>query len=188
MKLTCPSCGAVASLDAWANDARWREFVAVIVSLPAPLPPVVLQYLSLFRPARSALSPSRAHRLVVELRGLVATGCVKAKGRPDRLCPPHLWAKGMEEMITRQHSLDRPMPNHNYLRRVVWQLADQADAQVERMQTEGALRGDHQARQPSGTGQVSEVMNRYIEKYGDPDANQRAKGKNPHRQKRDRAE
>ncbi len=165
MKLTCPSCGAIASAEAWSNDARWRELLQVVASLPAPLPPMALHYLSLFRPGKSALSPSRALRLSRELRALVACGYVSEKGKVDRPCDPYLWARGIEEMIDRKDRLERPMPNHNYLRRVVYSLADQADAHQERRQNESILRGDRRRVEPVDDG-MSEIMRKAIAASG----------------------
>ncbi len=133
MKLICPSCGAVAGADAWANDAIARELMRDLTSLPAPVPKVVLGYLSLFRPGRRALSWKRAARLTRELAALVAAGHVQVQGKVARPATAAMWAAGMEQMTDRRDALTLPLKNHNYLRQVVWQLADDADRRNEAM-------------------------------------------------------
>ena len=34
MKLTCPSCGATASAEAWENDVEARKTIQAIIALP----------------------------------------------------------------------------------------------------------------------------------------------------------
>ena len=142
MKMTCPSCGAVASADAWENDVIIREAVRFVTSLPDPIPKVILSYLSLFRPGRRALSWKKVLRLSGELATLVAAGHIQVQGKVARTCTPHHWAAGMEQMVDRRQTLSLPLKNHNYLRQVVWQLADQDDAARERTVRQQELSGN----------------------------------------------
>ena len=48
----------------------------------------------------------------------------------------------METMATQRHSLNLPMPNHKYLVKVAWDLADQADAANERQRNEAERSGN----------------------------------------------
>jgi hypothetical protein len=121
-------CGA----EAWANDTTQRETLAVVVKLPQSLPEVAFSYLSLFRPAKSSLSWSKAKRVAGELAKLVATGHIQVDSRPVRPCPASVWKKAIEEMLDRRDRLSRPLKNHNYLRQVAYDLADQADAHNEK--------------------------------------------------------
>ncbi len=131
MKLRCPACGAVASADAWENDAIARELMQDFLSLPAPVSKVLLGYLSLFRPDKRALSWRKALRLTRELSSLVTAGHVQVQGKVARPCPDRIWAAGMEQMIERRASLSLPLRNHNYLRKIVWGMADAEDARNE---------------------------------------------------------
>lgn len=131
MKLVCPSCGAIASAESWMNDELSRETLASIASLQAPLPKAVLGYLSLFRPGQNGLTWKKALRLVEEINKLTAVGYVGIHGRVDRDCPAMIWAQAMEQMSERRNLLTLPLKNHNYLRQVAWQLADQEDARSE---------------------------------------------------------
>jgi len=69
-------------------------------------------------------------------------------------------------MVERSATLLRPLKNHNYLRQVVWQLADQADAQQEQKVRHGEVSGSLKAR-TSSDNEMSEVMRKYIELNGD---------------------
>jgi len=132
MKLICPSCGAVASADGWINDANCRETLLVISRLPAPLPKAALGYLSLFRPGTQSLTWKKALRLALEVEELTGKGFVHVQGRVDRDCPPRIWAQAMEQMVERRNNgLTLPLPNHIYLSKVAYDLADQTTRQAE---------------------------------------------------------
>ena len=131
MKLVCPCCGATASAESWENDMEARKTIQAIVALPREVALESLFYLGLFRPAQRALSWKAALRIVQELSVLVASGHVQVAKRPARPCPPEAWAAGMRQMVAQRDTLTRPMKNHNYLRQIVWQLADKIDAELE---------------------------------------------------------
>ena len=166
MILTCPSCGATASAAAWENDMAARETLQAMLALPAPVGKAILGYMGLFRPVQRALSWRKAKRIVDDLAALIAPGHVQLQGKPARPCPPVLWAMAMEQMAWRG-DLQRPMKNHNYLRQIVWQLADQADAGREqaqrRAETDGSQRG---IRPPSDPDGMSEIMRKLLCKQG----------------------
>lgn len=143
MKLICPGCGLIASAEAMANDAACRETLQAVAGLPAPLPPLALQYLSLFRPEKTALSWTKAARIARELAALVAGGHVQVDKKAARPCPARLWAQAIEEMLGRRERLERPLKNHNYLRAVTYGLADQADAQAEKRVREAEQSGSY---------------------------------------------
>jgi len=155
MRLTCPGCGLVASAEAWANDAACREAFAEIVNLPPAVAKVALPYMSLFRPAKTALTWTKAHRLLKELRGLVEAGHVQVSGKVARPCSPQMWAMAIEEMLARRDRLDRSLPNHNYLRQVAHGLADRADSQAETRRNQDEASGSY--RRDTGS-ELSTVM------------------------------
>ena len=55
MRLICPSCGAIASAEAWQNDSHCRYFYEALVQLPPPVLSRTLPYLGLFRQGGKAL-------------------------------------------------------------------------------------------------------------------------------------
>ena len=135
----------MASADAWENDVIIREAVRFVTSLPDPIPKVILSYLSLFRPGRRALSWKKVLRLSKEIATLAAAGHIQVRGKVARPCTPRHWATGMEQMIERRQTLSLPLKNHNYLRQVVYQLADQDDADRERTVRNQELSGNRAA-------------------------------------------
>lgn len=145
MKLVCPCCGATASAEAWANDAEARAALALACNLPEPMARRVLSYLGLFRPAGQALRWQRSARLLATLAELAESGHVQVQGKPARPCGPDIWARGMEQMAAQRERLSLPLKNHNYLRQIVWQLADQADAAHERERIRDERSGNFRA-------------------------------------------
>ena len=164
MKLICPCCGATASLESWVNDAHARETLAVISRLPDPLPRCLPAYLSLFRPEKSALGWKKALRLAGEIDGLVSAGYVHVQGKVDRDCTPGMWARGMDQMVEGRAALSTPMPNHNYLKKVVHDIADQADRAREKGAGPGQGPNVYHGRQssPEPVGIVLDPMKQYM--------------------------
>lgn len=136
MKLICPGCGSVASAESWLNDTLCRETMLAVVKLPSPLPQATLGYLSLFRPGKRALTWKKAKRLVGEIAILAATGHIQVQGNVSRPCSPRIWAMAMEQMQERRDSLRLPMPNHNYLKKIAWEIADREDSGTEKIYRE----------------------------------------------------
>lgn len=130
MRLTCPACGAWASLEAWALDDDARATVAGLTALPAGVNSQAVRYLGLFRKPDSprGLSWGRARRLVEEL-----AECVNAKtiswdsGQELRNLPAH-WEQAMAAILERdsQGKVKRPLTNHNLLRCIAYEQASKA--------------------------------------------------------------
>lgn len=161
MKLTCPSCAAVASADAWANDANCREATLVVSRLAPPLPKIILSYLSLFRPGKQSLTWKKALRLALEVEELTGKGYVHVQGRVDRDCPARIWAQAMEKMVERRNNgLTLPLDSHVYLSKVAWDMADQADSQAEKNRGQAQPRSVSSTRTPES---IMSPLNQYIQ-------------------------
>lgn len=133
MNGTCQTCGTVAPIEWFLSETEHRLICAVLVELPKDVQAVVFHYLSLFKPVTGkAIQAKKAGRLLAEIKGMVAAGHVQIDRKVARPCPPRIWAQAMEQMIERRDRLSLPMPNHNYLKSIAWDLADQADAQAEK--------------------------------------------------------
>lgn len=142
----CAICGYRAPITCFLEAAGNGELVVEFIKLPQEVQAPFYKYLSLFKPASGrAMQNSKSIRLTREMVTLVTTGYVRRKGRVDRPCPPALWARGIERMLEQAAGLDLPMENHNYLRRVVYQLADQADSRRERDQHQAESNGSARA-------------------------------------------
>ena len=139
MRLTCPACGAVASLEIWSQDGKARETLATVAAMPGEVASHACAYLSLFRPKSKALTWTRALKIANELKSMVEHGWVRWDRSVDRPATPDMWAAAMARMIECPPR-DLPLSNHNYLRRIVFSMADEADrhAEVSRNKTERA--------------------------------------------------
>ncbi|MFC1524644.1 hypothetical protein ACFL6N_07630, partial [Thermodesulfobacteriota bacterium] len=107
--------------------------------------PVALQYLTLFRPAKSALSWKKALRIIKELAVLIGSGSVQIEGKVSRPCPARIWAAAIDEMLVNP-GIKRPLKNHNYLRQVAWGMADNEDAAAETRQSREQPQAPYHAR------------------------------------------
>jgi len=142
VKLTCPACGAVASAETWAAE------VAARAALPGDMADVVLAYLALFRPAKNGLSWSRARKVLATLDEIIRRGHISVDRKPARPCPPAIWAEGLLAVRERFEAgaLTTPLKNHNYLRAVVYDLAERADAKNETEREHQRRAGIHRPR------------------------------------------
>jgi hypothetical protein len=89
-------------------------------------------YMGLFRTAKGhGVSLQKGARLLAELRDLVALGYCSHSRLPARPCPPKVWADAIQVMLDGRPGLKLPMPNHVYLVKVAYDLADRQDREVE---------------------------------------------------------
>jgi len=186
----CPRCAYKAPVSCFVDAAEGGAMLRVFSDLPSEVQKPFLKYLSLFKPASGcAIQASKAERLTRDLVALVTKGYVSEKGKVDRPCQPLFWVMGMERMQELAGTLDLPMKNHNYLRSIVYTLANQADAQREQYQRHQEVDGSQRVtRQPSQDG-MSEIMRKYLAQNGDShESEQKRTGKNPYRQKGTEAE
>ncbi|MBF0139813.1 MAG: hypothetical protein HQL74_05985 [Magnetococcales bacterium] len=132
MRLICPCCQAVASLEAWSGNVAARGALAAIAQLPGEVVRHIPHYLALFRPASSqGISWENAHKVVMELGALIAKGTVVHTHRVARSCPPTIWAEALATMLAQAGHVKRPLKGHGYLITIAYELADKADAQRE---------------------------------------------------------
>ncbi|HHA2431527.1 TPA: hypothetical protein ACOENN_000499 [Stenotrophomonas maltophilia] len=145
MRATCPDCGAQAHLSAFFAEEDGKRLAAQLADMQPELGRAVIAYLGLFKPAKNALRLPRAVKLVQELAILVGAGtvCRDERNGVRRSASPAMWATGIEQMLAQRGSLTLPLENHNYLRAVVFGLADKADAATERQREENARAGRH---------------------------------------------
>jgi hypothetical protein len=161
MILVCPGCGAAASLEAWANDGDWRELVAFLPKIPAPIQGRALAYLGLWRTGKRALKAARALKILEGLKGLVDIGTVHWEGGETRPAPVELWAQALDAVIERR---PQALTNHNYLKHTAWDMAAELAAEKERdhaktrrREEENAIsRGDAEIAEGSGEEQAGE--------------------------------
>lgn len=131
MRLICPSCGAMHSLEGWANDVDAREALRIVAGLPRQVAGWALPYLSLFRPRARALSWKRARRLLEELKVLVEAAEISWDREVPRPNNAKAWAQAMERVVSHTPR-ELPLRNHNYLRTIAYKIANELDAEAER--------------------------------------------------------
>ena len=141
----CPACAFQGDIEAFFSDDEWKRLVAAVAELPPECGRALMRYLRLFKPAKTGLRAARAVKLSRELLALIQAGsvCADDRGGVRRPATPAHWADGMELMLDQRTGLSLPLANHNYLRKVVFDLADKQDAAAERQREAQARAGTH---------------------------------------------
>lgn len=147
MKLSCPACGSLSSLDALLGNEGAREAVMAALAMPAPLGKLMVQYLALFRPAQRQLSFDRVANLLNELQPMIAAAKIERNGR---ICsaPQDYWKQAIEEMLNKRDKLTLPLKNHGYLLTIIENYSNKAEARKEQ-QHEDKLAGRTQISTPT---------------------------------------
>ncbi|WP_328184658.1 hypothetical protein [Marinobacter sp. OP 3.4] len=117
MKLgRCPICHSHIQLEALIQDDAGSELLGVLSGLGRPLARPLVQYLGLFRPAKSDLSNARALKLAQETLALADRDSLTA-ALQDTIRSLH---------EKRQRGETKPLKNHNYLKQVLATVAPEA--------------------------------------------------------------
>ena len=138
MKLTCPGCGAIGSLELFTADVDAREFAQLMGRVPPELAKPLQRYLSRFRPRARALAWARGRKLLGELVGAIEAGAINRHGR-DWPAPAATWVTAIEVILAKRETLQLPLKSHGYLLEIISGHADKAEAGGGRLQ-----RGAHQ--------------------------------------------
>lgn len=148
----CPSCGFTGEIEAFFVEPEAKRAIARVAALEPAIGKVIGPYLRLFAGGKRGLQLRRAVKLIDELAALVDAGdvCRDERAGVRRPATPAMWAAGIEQMLGT--SLSGALENHNYLRKVVFGLADSADAQAERAREQSARAGRHVSRSETGAG------------------------------------
>jgi DNA primase len=117
MKLgRCPVCHSHLHLDALIQDDAGSELLGVLAGLGRPLARPLVQYLALFRPAKSDLSNARALKLAKETLDIA--------DRDSLIAALQDTVRSIQEK--RQKGQVQPLKNHNYLKQVLASVAPEA--------------------------------------------------------------
>jgi hypothetical protein len=143
MHVTCPTCSDSFPIVAGFLEADGKRFGMLLASMDPTLGKAAVDYLSLFAPAKQKLRLSRAVKIVAALDALVREGSVCRDERTDvrRQASVANWVAGIEQMLEQRGRLTLPLLNHNYLRSVVFGIAEQAAASKEHMREQNARAG-----------------------------------------------
>lgn len=132
--VTCPSCSATLSLDALLGHQGARDALLALANLHASnarLQMTALRYCGLFAPAKQVMRLDRIATLLEELGALFRAGRVEHRGR-SWPAPLDYWITGMEDMLAKRDTLTLPLKSHGYLKTIVANYGDRAEAQAER--------------------------------------------------------
>lgn len=120
MKVKCPACGAVASLDALIGHDGAREAVVMALQMPAPMAKLLIQYVGLFRPAERELSFDRLAKLLGELLPDVSAQRIERGGQVFD-APLASWVDAIGQVLAARDTgrLKTPLKSHGYLYEVL---------------------------------------------------------------------
>ena len=161
MQLTrCPHCHGRIDLHACVQDEAARDLIALMAKQPPGVGTALVQYLTLFRPAKRDLANTRALKLAHEALELSSD--------------PYLLAAAMHETVEaikakRAEGSGQPLKSHGYLKSVLKSVAERANQPVR----EPAPQAEEEARQTRKRGHADddEAWRRQMRKLGyDPDA------------------
>ena len=124
MKTRCPCCGAENSLDTLIAHEGARQAVWAAAQTGGEVGKLAVQYIALFRPAKTALTFERMAKLLGELLPDMARGAISRNGL-EYPAPPEAWIYAFRELLSRRNagSLKLPLKSHGYLYEVIsgWQ-------------------------------------------------------------------
>lgn len=124
MKTRCPCCGAENSLDALIAHEGARQAMWAVAQVGGEVGKLAVQYIALFRPAKTALTFERMAKLLSELLPDMERGAISRNGL-EYPAPPEAWLYGFRELLARRNvgSLKLPLKSHGYLYEVIsgWQ-------------------------------------------------------------------
>lgn len=140
MKLTCPACGENLSLAALLEHDAAREVISIALKMPAPLGKLLMQYVSLFKPAQRALSMDRLASILGELLPMVTDAKVSKNGNVYA-APQDYWAQAITNMVSNKAALTLPLKTHGYLISIIAGYADKSAAVAEKQSEQGRKYG-----------------------------------------------
>lgn len=168
----CARCGYKAPVLSFIDATEYGQFQTLYAQIPASIQKHFLRYLNLFRPVSGCqMQHSKVDRLTRDFITLVTKGYVSEKGLADRSCQPAQWCLGMEAMQEQVTKLKLPMKSHNYLRSIVWNLADSADNKGETKRRSEEANGTTRARRQTEPQEeeMSREARKFVDKYGEPE-------------------
>lgn len=160
MNLNCPCCGADFPIEAGLAEGDGKRLAALLAGVEPDLGRALVGYLRLFKPAKTSLRMARAVKLATEVVDIVREGNVKHGHQPSRRAPSALWAQGVNAVLDGRDRLTLPLTGHGLLCKIVYGLADKADAEAERARHEQTKRGHRPGATPAAPPAIREQLSR----------------------------
>lgn len=144
--LVCPVCSAEVTFEQLLGRLEAERTFDRLVVISVPLGNLVLQYLTLFVPAKQRLTNTKKLRLVGQLLPDLERKAITHKGR-DWTAPHVAWAHAIEQMLSARANdrLSLPMTGHAYLYSILAGLADKHEAAAEQQQEQERRTGPRPA-------------------------------------------
>ncbi len=130
MLITCPACGARASLDVLLQDEAARNALAAALISHGEMGVLLVRYLALFRPKHRALTWDRVRGLLDEILPAIVAGKIERRGRTWP-APREAWATALGTMLASPERLILPLRTHGYLLEILMSAADQVERRDE---------------------------------------------------------
>jgi hypothetical protein len=135
MNLVCPICQAEYPLAAAMNDVAARQAVVKAFSL-TQMGDRLIAYVTLFKPAKQALSMVRLAKLLDGLVDMVKLGQIKKNGN-TYAAPQAYWINAIDQMLSNRAALSLPLKNHNYLLAIIANQSEKQLADAEKKAEQG---------------------------------------------------
>ena len=131
LQIQCPACGATFALREARNDQAWRDFVALLMQIPAAVQQPLMRYLELFQPAKQPnVRSETALKLTEELLPLIKEQRIKRKHNQYDI--PHTdWAAAMSYLSSNRNNLQLPLKGNGYLLETLASRAEKLAAKQE---------------------------------------------------------
>lgn len=120
MKIKCPNCGAVASLDLLLGANETNQAVLAALDVPPELKTLLIKYIGLFRSQQRELTAKRWANLLNQLTPAINQGKLTFD-RKTTAAPLQAWQWAIEQVFKSYDAgkLTTPLTNHNYLYTIV---------------------------------------------------------------------
>lgn len=144
--IACPVCGSELTLAQLFADEDTQRAFARLASVSIPLGSRVLQYATLFAPAKTRLTVPKQIKIIQALLPDLERRAINHRGR-EWSVPLSCWAQAIDQMLIARdmNKLDLPMKGHAYLYAILAGLTDKVEATAEaktEMQRRSAFRAD----------------------------------------------
>ncbi len=156
--LTCPVCSATLNFEQIASRLEADRTFDRLIAVSVPLGNIVLQYLTLFTPAKQRLTNGKKLKLILQLLPDLERRAITHKGR-DWSAPLPLWAAAIEQMLSARANdrLTLPMTGHTYLYSILAAQADKQEGTAEQ-QREQERRGGPRPATTNAPVQVAQAL------------------------------
>ena len=140
----CPVCGTELTMAQLFSNEETQRAVARLAAVSMPLGARVLQYCTLFAPAKTRLTVPKQVKIMLQLLPDLERRAITHKGR-EWAMPLDAWAAGFDQMLAMRDAgrLELPMSGHGYLYAILVGLADKQEGRAE-AQLEAARRAPAQ--------------------------------------------